>query len=240
MTPETLPFAPRAATRPRPPRAAPDLAVAALPLLERAAELLLESIPAPSRWRAPAAHFFHGPKPAPESRPSDIADDLLCLMGSVEVRHAARAVGGLVEAARAAAGHCRAAAKLLAALELVDDEVVRVRVPATGACWRVLVRGVPDFATFAELIGGRVGFACQFIHPRALTRVGGLRPGVASAGDWFWGNQPLARIPRVGGERPVVVVPATVAASPGASELRHVAAEIEWLDGVELGARRAA
>ena len=245
MTPETLPFAPPrpviwadAPARPQP--TAPDLAVAALPLLERAADALRNSVPAPARWRVPAAHFFHGPKPTPKPTPHDILDDVLCLMGSVEVRHAARAVGGLTEAARLAAPHCRAAAKLLAALELVDDEVVRISVPATSSTVRIVVRGVPDFARLGELLADRLGHDWQFVHPRAVTREGGLRPGVESAGDWFWGNQPLARLPRVCGERHVVAVPATVAMESTGNGLPHVVAELDLLDEVVPAARRAA
>jgi hypothetical protein len=169
----------------------------------------------------------------------ELLDDAVCLLsGSVDVRHAARAVPGLAAAARSILGElpkCRDLADLLA---IPDDEVIHVRYPDRGVTARVLVRGVATVAQFhlllAEALVGpqfpgrkptpevvaaaRRGVppgadppiakaAFQLLRPSALRTDGTVPFGFAAVDHWLWGWEPLSAVPRLNGERTVLLAP---------------------------------
>jgi hypothetical protein len=169
----------------------------------------------------------------------ELLDDAVALLsGSADVRHAARAVPGLAEAATVLAGElpsCRDVAELLA---MPDDEVVHVRYPARGVTARVRVQGVTTVAQFHVLLadaligpslpGRRPGpavvaaarhgvppgadppiapAAFQLLRPGAVRADGTVPTGFAAVEYWLWGWEPLAAIPRVNGERMVLLAP---------------------------------
>lgn len=162
----------------------PDVAFATLPLLRRLRDALTQAIrERRSRWGVPTLFFFHDalqaewehvrPRPAP-SPLADLIDDALTVMAaSVEARHNARALPGLVEAV--AASRDPKAWLLAEVLAIPDDEVVRVIHPAARAGFRILVRGLADVNQFHTLIADAVtGSPRQGLlpgprpHPRAV------------------------------------------------------------------------
>jgi hypothetical protein len=164
----------------------------------------------------------------------DLVDDAIAVLcGSAEARHAARAVPGLWTAADRMADDLPACRDLADLLAMPDDEIVRVRYPARGFEARVLVRGVATVAQFHvlladELIGShlpgrrptvvavdaaRFGVppggdpvvaraAFQLLKPNA-----GPLDGFAAADQWLWGRELLSAVPRVDGERTVLLAP---------------------------------
>jgi hypothetical protein len=82
--------------------------------------------------------------------------------------------------------------------------------------------------------GGReVGSPADFqlFTPAALQADGTLHAGFAGCGHWLWPTQPLTAVPRVNGERVVLIGPATVRASLDV-EVRfpELAVECEWIE----------
>jgi len=170
--------------------------------------------------------------------PELLDDAIAVLSGSVEARHAARAVPGLADAARKLAGEhskCRDLADLLA---IPDDEVIHVRYPDRGLTARVRVQGVATVSQFHVLLAdaligpslpgrrppadvlaaARHGVppgadppiakaAFQILRPTALRADGTVPAGFVAVDHWLWGWEPLAAVPRVNGERTVVLAP---------------------------------
>lgn len=162
----------------------PDVAFATLPLFSRLRDALTQAArERRSRWGVPTLFFFHDsvqaewehvrPRPTP-SPLADLIDDALTVMAaSVEARHNARALPGLVEAV--AASRDPKARLLAEVLAIPDDEVVRVIHPAARVGFRVLVRGLADVNQFHTLLADAVtGSPRQgFLpgprpHPRAV------------------------------------------------------------------------
>jgi hypothetical protein len=65
----------------------------------------------------------------------------------------------------------------------------------------------------------------QFFRPQALLPDGTLPPGFAGSDDWLWGPEPLSAVPRVDGERAVLIAEPTVRASWDAVR------RVSWLNG---------
>jgi hypothetical protein len=207
----------------------PDPAFAARARLARLRDALTRAAKTlrPARWNEPAVFFFDRkrqaeleaarpvlPGPFPELT-NLIADELHGLVGSVEVRRVARATDGLREAASALASRCRAARELVELLA-VPEEVFLALAPGDRKGVRLYVRGATDVAQFHRLVADALGVAdnsFQLLVPAALKSDGTLPTGFAGCEHWLWPTQPLAAIPRIGGERVVLVGPAVVRAA---------------------------
>jgi hypothetical protein len=177
-------------------------------------------------------------RPAPPDRFADltalVAAELPALCAAVEVRRVARALDGLAAAARALAPHCPAARDLAELLAVPDDEVFLALAPAAGTGVRLHLRGAADVAQLYRLLGpnpptpfpawergfesssplgGGVGEGpspFQLYAPAALRADGTLPAAFGGCEHWLWPTQPLAAVPRVNGERVVLVGPAVV------------------------------
>ena len=170
-----------------------------------------------------------------------VVSELPGLLAAVEVRRVARATAGLTAAARALAPHCPAARDLADLLAVPDDEVFLALAPADRTGVRLHLRGAADAAQLYRLLSeptplpegrgeqsdspfpsgrgaGGVGPSSpiQLFAPAALRRDGTLPAGFAGCGHWLWPTQALAAVPRIGGERVVLVGPAVVRAAPDA------------------------
>lgn len=210
---------------PRAPRTgtAPDAAFAARPRLLQLRDALARAAKAlRPRWGEPHLFFFdakrqaelESARPAPPDRfaelTSRIADEMPELLTSVEVRRVGRAVG-LKDAARALAPHCPAANDLADLLAVPDDEVFLALAPATRAGVRLHLRGAAGVAQLHWLLASALKTGdFQLFAPDALRPDGTLPAGVAGCGHWLWPTQPLSAVPRVNGERVVLVGPAAV------------------------------
>jgi hypothetical protein len=198
-------------------RPEPDPAFAARPrLLALAADL--RRAPRASRWREPDAFFFdpkrqaafeeaRGPRTDPLAARVEEEIELLC--ANAHVRRAARAVPGLAEAA-ARYGPARELAELLA---VPDDEVFLALAPAARAGVRLHLCGAASVAQLRELLAPVFGGPFQLFAPAALRPDATLPDGFAGCDHWLWPEMALARVPRVNGERVVIVGPATVPAA---------------------------
>ncbi|MDY3560883.1 hypothetical protein R5W23_002132 [Gemmata sp. JC673] len=194
----------------------------------------------PARWDEPALFFFdprrqaeleHARGPAPDrfgALTAHICAELTELIGSVEVRRVARAIDGIYGAARALAAHCPAARDLADLLAVPDDEVFLALAPAERTGVRLHVRGAATVGQFHELLAPTHPDAFQLFVPDALRADGTLPGGLAGCGHWLWPDQPLAVVPRIRGERVVLIGPAVLA--PAAAERRfsglHAGAEM--------------
>jgi hypothetical protein len=207
-------FAPPAA------RAEPDPAFAARArLLALAADLRRAA--RPTHWREPDAFFFDRARqtafedargPRTDALAERLEAEVESLCASADVRRAARAVPGLREAA-AKYGPARALAELLA---VPDDEVFLALAPAARAGVRLHLSGVATVAQLRELLAPVFGAAFQLFAPAALAPNATLPAGFAGCAHWLWPEMPLARVPRIDGERVVLVGPAVVSAPPDA------------------------
>jgi hypothetical protein len=220
------------------PPLAPDAAFAARPRLAGLGAALARAAARlrPARWNEPAVFFFDprrqaeldAARPAPLPRFAGlsalVAEELPELFASVEVRRVARATPGLLTAARALAPHLPAARDLADLLAVPDDEVFLLLAPAARAGARLHLRGAADVAQlvalleapslpFGEGLGG--SSRLQLFAPAALRADGTLPSGLAGCAHWLWPTQPLAAVPRTGGERVALVGPATVRAAAG-------------------------
>ncbi len=65
----------------------------------------------------------------------------------------------------------------------------------------------------------------QLVRPQALLPDGTLPAGFAGSDDWLWGPEPLAAVPRVDGERTVLLAEPVVRASWDAAR------KLPWLNG---------
>src|SRR5262249_45671611 len=96
-------------------------------------------------------------------------------------------------------------------LAVPDDEVFLAVAPAERAGVRLHVRGAADVAQLMRLLAPALPVApVQLFLPSALQPDGTLPTSFAGAGHWLWPTQPLASVPRINGERVVLVGPATV------------------------------
>jgi hypothetical protein len=192
-----------------------------------------------SRWNEPAVFFFHPERQReleaarPKSERSDdlgrkVAEETARLSQSVELRHVARAVPGLIEACRTTS-HGKPLAELLA---VPDDETVLVLQPALQIGIRFAVRGIATVNQFHVLImdafdsrraPSRFRIACenampvpagvpmavelphQCFRPAALQLDGTVPESFAGCDQWLWGWEPLAAAPRIDGERVVLL-----------------------------------
>lgn len=234
-------------------------------------DLRAAAVPAPRRpWREAPVFFFdparqaeldaaRGPTPPAARHPLDarVAAELPPLVAAVEVRRVARAVPGLRAAAAALAPALPAAADLAALLAVPDDEVVTALDPARGIGARVLVRGVATVAEFHLLLADAapelidrppppappgVGAAhWQLYRPAALRPDGSLPDGFGGHAHWLWGHEPLAAVPRAGGERVLLLgppaYPATWDISPRFPALAASAEALEVLAPAAVAAR---
>jgi hypothetical protein len=158
-----------------------------------------------------------------------IGAELPSLTARVELRRIARAIPDLKAAATALAPTCPAAQQLAELLSVPDDEIFVVLDPATRTGYRLVVQGVADVGQFSVLLahqlpGPRIAerFVIayrdanpvlpagiplvveahfQLSMPSALQADGTLPSGFAGCQHWLWPTMPLATVPRVKGER---------------------------------------
>lgn len=194
---------------------------------------------APGRWNEPTVFFFdsrrqaeldraRGPVPDRfEALAAQIGTELLELFAHVEVRRVARAIDGLRAAARTLAPHCPAAGDLADLLAVPDDEVFLVLAPAERTGVRLHVRGAATVGQFCDLFAPTQSEPFQLFAPGALGADGTLPTGLAGCGQWFWPEQPLAAIPRINGERIVLVGPAVIRHAEPAPRFPGLRAEAE-------------
>lgn len=205
--------------------AAPDPAFAARARLARLRDALTRAASArPSRWNEPPVFFFDSRRQAEleaarTERPQPFAEltalvaaELPELIASVEVRRVARATEGFRAAAERLAPRCPAARELATLLAVPDDEVFLALAPLEGTGVRLHVRGAATVADLHRLLAPALGLEVHSfqLHVPAALRADSLSSGLAGCGHWLWPTQPLAAVPRVGGERVVVVGPAAV------------------------------
>jgi hypothetical protein len=163
-----------------------------------------------------------------------IRAELPGLFASVEVRRVARAVDGLRRAAEALAPVCPAAKDLTDLLAVPDDEVFLVLDPARRVGFRLAARGLVDVGQFHLLLGDAVAggvperfvAACrdanaavpagvpmvaearfQLYAPAALRADASLPTTFGGCEHWLWPTAPLAAVPRIDGERVVLLGP---------------------------------
>lgn len=225
------------------PRAA-DPAFAARPRLLALRDTLAQAANKlkPSRWNEPAVFFFdpkrqaalEAARPAPPDRFAELATAVVAefppLLEHVEVRRVARAVDGLKTAALSLAPHCEAARDLADLLAVPDDEVFLVLSPAERTGVRVHVRGAASVGQFRALLAPTHPAPCQLFVPAALDLDGTLPCGFAGCGHWLWPTQPLSAVPRIGGERVVLVGPTLVPhATEGEIRFPGLRAEAEMI-----------
>jgi hypothetical protein len=162
-----------------------------------------------------------------------ITAELPVLCATVEVRRVARTIPGLQATATALASACPEAQQLAELLAVPDDEVFVVLDPLARTGYRVVVQGVADVGQFStlladllpgELVAERfvrayrdvnpvlpagvpmvVAARFQLSFPAALRSDGTLPSGFAGCEHWLWPSMPLATIPRIKGERVVLL-----------------------------------
>jgi hypothetical protein len=233
------PGAPPAAARP-----APDAAFAARPRLLKLRDALGRAATGlRPRWGEPPVFFFdprrqaelEAARPAAPDRFAELASligkEMPALLASVEVRRAARAVG-LKDAANPLARHCPAANDLAELLAVPDDEVFLALVPASRSGVRLHLRGAASVAQLRRLLAPELHAAhFQLFAPTALRPDATMPPGLTGCGHWFWPTQPLAAVPRVNGERVVLVGPAVARPSLAVEDrFPELAVECELVD----------
>ncbi len=225
--------------------ASPDPAYAARPHLIELRDLLHQAARQTCRlwWNEPPTFFFDPKRQAeleaarkPPSTPlteltSRIAAEWTTLCESVSVRHVARAIG-LREAARALAPHSPAARELADLLAVPDDEVILALAPAERTGIRLYVRGAAEVAQLIRWLGNAIADEpVQLFVPAALTPDGTLPVGFAGCKHWLFPTQPLAAVPRIGGERVVLIGPAVVSFAVDLEPRFHgMAADCEILE----------
>jgi len=171
-----------------------------------------------------------------------IAAELPALCASVEVRRVARAIDGLHAATGALSPVCPTARDLADLLVVPDDEVFLVLHPERRAGFRLVARGVVDVGQFHilmanALVGGqpmpeRFVAACRDVNPAtpagvpmvaearfqmytpaALRPDGTLPAGFGGCEYWLWPAMALATVPRIGGERVMLLGPPAYSAT---------------------------
>jgi len=186
-----------------------------------------------------------------------IATEMPALFAQIEVRRVARTIDGLASAARSMALHCPAARELTDLLAVPDDEVFLVLTPASRTGLRLHLRGAADVTQLRRLLAdpsptppprgerlqtptlsppsfsgkgvGGLGSSpsLQLFAPAALQADGTLPLGFAGCEHWLWPTQPLSAVPRIDGERVVLVGPAVVQASDAEPRFLALAVEAE-------------
>jgi hypothetical protein len=189
----------------------------------------------PAPYAADVAKRLPGPAAAWTILPDVLADALTLLYGSPTVRRTARAMPTLLPRAEALAPvvpDCRDLADVLA---MPEDEPILCLHPGAGVGVRVRTRGVATVHEFHTLLadavgpdfpGARPGAAVvsayrgvglsfgdtpvasarfQMFTPGALAAGGTLPPRFTGSEFWLWGPEPLRVIPRVAGERVVLL-----------------------------------
>jgi hypothetical protein len=142
----------------------------------------------------------------------ELIDSLMpLLVGSVEVRRAARAIAGLRETVIALLPTNPRVRDLADLLAVPDDEVVLLLDPARRTGYRMLIRGVADAGHFQELLAAALPRKAspapsrQLFRPEALRPDGTLPDGFRGCEHWIWGSEPLAAVPRIDGERVILI-----------------------------------
>ncbi len=231
----------RAGPQPAEPPRTPDPAFAARPRLLHLRDALSRGATLrPERWNEPAVFFFdptrqaelEAARPAAHDRFAALAElvaaELPALLEHVEVRRVARTLGGLKDAALALAPHCAAANDLADLLAVPDDEVFLALAPGDRSGVRLHVRGAARVAQLHRLLApSRADSSFQLFAPAALLPDGTLPVGFAGCGHWLWPEQPLAAVPRINGERVVLVGPAVVRTADAESRFPGMTAEAE-------------
>ena len=220
------------------PRPDPDAAYLARPRLLALRDAIVRAVRSlrPARWDEPNVFFFdanrqaelEAARPAPPARfaalAARIAAELPALVEAVELRRVARALDGLPAAARVLALHCPPARDLADLLAVPDDELFLALAPAARTGVRLHLRGAAHVGQLHPLL--RLAEPVQLYAPAALRPDGTLPAGFAGCEHWLWPTQPLAAVPRIGGERVVLVGAAVVGAVP-ALEPRFPALAVE-------------
>ena len=203
-----------------------EAAFAARPRLIRLRDALTRAAERvrPPRWGEPSVFFFdrkrqaelEAARPAPPNRFAELTarvkSEVAALVASVELRRVARAVG-LKDAARALTERCEAAKELAELLAVPDDEVFLALAPAQRIGVRLHLRGAADAGQLHRLLAPYLKGDFQLFLPGAIRPDGTLPVGFAGCEHWLWPTQPLAAVPRVNGERVVLVAPAAVRVS---------------------------
>ena len=194
--------------------------------------LLLAAAPE-SRWGVPALFYFDAQlqadlerrRPVESDRAADQAarqdpagaaawhglvdlldDALTVLTNSADARHAARAIDGFLSVTQAMRHEHPGVGALLQVMSVTDDDTVRVVHPAAGVGVRLVVRGVGDVAELHRRLADVIpGPRWQFLRPDALRADGTLPQGPAGAEHWLWGHENLSALPRLDGDRTVLI-----------------------------------
>ncbi len=168
----------------------------------------------------------------------DLLDDALCVLtNSAEARHAARAIDGFLSVTQAMRHEHPGVGLLLHVLGVADDDTVRVVHPAAGVGVRLVVRGVGDVAELHRRLADVIrGPRWQFLRPEALRADGTVPQGPAGAEHWLWGHESLSALPRLDGDRTVLIdSPARPVTDTQSRRRNPVAGELRVLEtmGVE-------
>ncbi len=211
-------------TSPQPAKPSRDPAFAARPGLIQLRDALARTAKqlSRSRWNEPAVFFFDPKRQTELEAARDtpdrfaaladlVAAEMPALLAHVEVRRVARAIDGLKTAALAMASRCSAANDLADLLAVPDDEVFLVLAPRDRTGARLHIRGVVSVAPFCRLLAPtKNDSSFQLFAPAALRADGTLPTGFDGCEHWLWPTQPLAMVPRINGERVVLIGPAVV------------------------------
>jgi len=168
----------------------------------------------------------------------DLLDDAMCVLtNSAEARHAARAIDGFASVTQAMRHEHPGVGPLLHVMGVTDDDTVRVVHPAAGVGVRLLVRGVADVAELHRRLADVIpGPRWQFFRPEALNGDGTLTQGPSGAEHWLWGHESLTALPRLDGDRTVLIdSPAGPVTETQSRRRNPVAGELRVLEtmGVE-------
>jgi len=145
------------------------------------------------------------------SRLPETIDDVRTLLTRIEVRRAARAIPGFLEAIAALKNDVAGLPAIDAMMSVADDRIVRAIHPPTLQGVRVLLDGVTDLdglhRLLANVLPGRrsdssKGFSPRFqlLKPSALGDDGRLPVGMDGANHWLFGEQSPLAIPMERGE----------------------------------------
>jgi hypothetical protein len=136
------------------------------------------------------------------------------LFGDVHLRQTARAIHGLISAARAVSVEHPVAREITDLLATLDEETLLVLDPAARVGHRVEVQGVADINQLQALLADVLpGLRLQFAR---LFTFAGLRSDATlpqrwnGTEHWLWGQMPASVIPFHEGQRVVLVGEASV------------------------------
>lgn len=153
------------------------------------------------------------------SLPGLIEEAFTLAAEQVEVRHMARAVPRLRQRLAKLGNcheHCRQFSNLL---DLVDDEIISVSLPAERTGWRILVRGLANLGQLHVMLADRINplkisgdtatIRWQFFSPVGLQAHNTLPQGLHGHEHWLWESQHLREIALVNGKRQLLAGPPT-------------------------------